>query len=60
MPLACYNISMPYCSRVKFIDNEEGLKSFQFVMAAGNIPIYASIWSKRASSPRAGEREGGR
>ena len=42
MPLACYNISMPYCPGLLFLDNTEGQPTYQFVMAAGNIGFYAS------------------
>jgi hypothetical protein len=42
MPLACYNLSMPYCSLLKFVQNPEGKEHYQFVMAAGNVPFYAS------------------
>ncbi|EKU22410.1 hypothetical protein NGA_0436400, partial [Nannochloropsis gaditana CCMP526] len=42
MPLACYNLSIPFCESMKFIENPDNLESFQFVMAAGNVPFYAS------------------
>jgi hypothetical protein len=42
MPLACYNLSIPFCGSMKFIENPDHLESFQFVMAAGNVPFYAS------------------
>ena len=41
MPLACYNISLPYCSGMDYVENPEHMKSFYYVMAAGNVPIYA-------------------
>lgn len=41
MPVACQGLAMPACKGLDFAPDTEGLGSFQYAMAHGNIPIYA-------------------
>ena len=40
MPMACQAFPMPYCP-MPILTNPEGLKSFQYVQAGGNIRFFA-------------------